>query len=91
MTKEIRKACETYDAYLEALGHVLYRDDDGDVDHWRMDWDYHNGPGCMNCDETWCQHCEDDVKPCPGREATDAADKAARYKQYLKLKEEFDV
>lgn len=46
-----------YDA-LEAAGHKLVRDEDGEVDVFQCDADYHNGPGCEKCHETWCQHCE---------------------------------
>lgn len=75
---------------LEAAGHVLIREYGGDIDFFVLDYDYHNGPGCVNCDQSWCQHCGEDIEPCIGRAATDAANKASRYQQYLKLKEEFE-
>jgi hypothetical protein len=46
-----------YDA-LEAVGHKLVRDKDGDIDFFQLDAGFHNGPGCEKCHETWCQHCE---------------------------------
>jgi hypothetical protein len=42
---------------LEDLGHVLKLEDDGRVDIFVCDCDYHNGPGCIKCDESWCHHC----------------------------------
>lgn len=54
-----------YQKKLEAAGHVLIRDEDGDVNIFVMDHGYHNGPGCELCGESWCHHCEDEVKPCP--------------------------
>ena len=80
----------TYEQQLEAAGHVLKRDEDGEVDNWVMDWDYHNGPGCVNCHDSWCHHCEDTIKPCIGKEAYEAQQKAKRFAQYMKLKEEFE-
>lgn len=80
----------TYYEELEAAGHILQRDDTGKIDNWVLDFDYHNGPGCINCEESWCSHCGDTIEPCIGKEAYEANAKAYRYKQYLKLKEEFD-
>jgi hypothetical protein len=81
----------SYSAQLEAAGHVLKRDpEDGRIDIWVLDADFHNGPGCINCDMSWCQHCRPSIKPCLGREATDAKYKSARYQQYLELKKEFE-
>lgn len=81
----------TYFEQLEAAGHVLKRDEDGEIDSWAMEWGYHNGPRCVNCNDSWCEHCQDNIKPCIGKEAYEAECKALRYQQYLKLKEEFDV
>lgn len=44
---------------LERAGHKLIRDEDGDIDIWRMDADVHNGPGCELCEMNWCHHCRD--------------------------------
>lgn len=43
---------------LEAAGHKLVRNEDGEVDVWRLDYYIHNGPGCEKCHVTWCEHCE---------------------------------
>lgn len=74
---------------LEAAGHVLKRETNGDIDVWVLESGYCNGPGCINCGTSWCHHCEDDIKLCIGKETTEANAKAYRYEQYLKLKEEF--
>ncbi len=80
-----------YQEQLEAAGHVLKRDEDGKIDNWVMEYDYHNGPGCVNCQDSWCEHCEDHIEPCIGKDAYDAQCREARHRQYLKLKEEFDA
>ena len=81
---------DKYSTRLEAAGHVLKLDEDGDVDHWCMDSGYHNGPGCANCNESWCEHCEDRIEPCIGKEAYLKWSEDNRRKQYEILKEEFD-
>ncbi|MBV6512551.1 MAG: hypothetical protein FMNOHCHN_02059 [Ignavibacteriaceae bacterium] len=43
---------------LEAAGHSLARDEDGEIDIWQHDFDVHNGPGCSKCGDTWCMHCK---------------------------------
>jgi hypothetical protein len=50
---------------LEAAGHKLKLDDDGTVDSFALDYEHHNGPMCVLCDEMWCEHCRDEIKPCP--------------------------
>ena len=75
---------------LEAAGHVLKRDEDGDIDCWVLDIDYHNGPGCVNCNDSWCEQCQDAIEPCIGKEAYEARAREYRYKRYLELKKEFD-
>lgn len=74
---------------LEAAGHVLRRAEHGEIDNWVMDVGYHNGPGCINCHESWCEHCEDTIEPCIGKEAYDELARQSRYQVYLQLKEEF--
>lgn len=56
----------TYEELLEQAGHNLIRHEDGTIDIFQMDAGYHNGPGCSICGESWCQHCRDEIKPCPG-------------------------
>jgi hypothetical protein len=75
---------------LEAAGHVLKRDQYGCIDLFVLDYEYHNGPGCINCHDSWCEHCEDEITPCIGKQAYEAKCREARFKQYLQLKEEFE-
>jgi len=55
-----------YREALEAAGHKLRHDEDGEVDIFVMDVGYCNGPGCELCGESWCHHCQDKIKPCTG-------------------------
>lgn len=80
----------TYEERLEAAGHVLKRDEDGRIDQWVLEYEYHNGPGCINCGDSWCHHCEDSFEPCIGKEAADDSARQYRYKRFLELKEEFE-
>lgn len=54
--------------YLEKCGHELKRDEYGEIDIFVLDMVYHNGPGCILCDDVWCYHCPvtiGNVKICP--------------------------
>ncbi len=79
-----------YYEHIEEMGHVLKRDEYGDIDCFVLDYEYHNGPGCVNCHDSWCEHCEDKVTECIGKEAYETQMKEYRFKQYQKLKEEFE-
>ena len=46
---------------LVPMGHEFYLDEWGDIDNSFMEFDYHNGPGCSLCDDSWCHHCEPEV------------------------------
>ena len=57
-------------AWVDAMignGHVPQMDEDGSLDIFVCDNDYHNGPGCAECSDNWCWHCDDPsvVGPCP--------------------------
>jgi hypothetical protein len=39
------------------MKHQWYRHEDGNVDTFRLDIDFHNGPQCMVCGEAFCHHC----------------------------------
>lgn len=86
------KGAETFEQAAERMGHVLRRDEDGDIDTFAYSIGYCNGPTCINCHDAWCHHCKgpEHIQPCIGKEATEAADKEARRQRYLTLKEEFD-
>lgn len=53
-----------YTAAIQAAGHLLKLDDDGNVDMFAMSYEYHNGPMCELCYESWCEHCQDPIEPC---------------------------
>lgn len=53
-----------YFEYLESKGHSLKREDDGTVDIWAFDEDYHNGIMCIKCYDSWCYHCRDSAIDC---------------------------
>lgn len=54
---------EFYQA-LEKAGHKLYRHKNGEVDNFRLDYGYHNGPECEKCQESWCKHCQRPITDC---------------------------
>ena len=42
-------------------------DEDGNINEFAMEFDYHNGPACKRCDYTFCIHCDPNgwnKKPC---------------------------
>lgn len=52
------------------LKHQWRLDSGGEVDIWRYEADYHNGPQCVICDDMVCIHCKPgwaDLDDCPGR------------------------
>lgn len=53
-----------YHILLENAGHRLIRDENGNINIFRKNVGHHNGPECELCHETWCHHCQPDVKPC---------------------------
>lgn len=40
--------------------HLWYRDENGEVDTWRLDVGFHNGPECRVCHRSICEHCHPD-------------------------------
>lgn len=70
-------------------GHVLRLDEDGRVDYFALEVDNHNGPMCLECQEFWCEHCDEQIKACPGsgpRLAREAEAKRTREKTRAALK-----
>jgi hypothetical protein len=50
-----------------ARGHQWRLDERGDVDDFGLDVDYHNGPVCVSCGYSFCQHCQEGPDDdCPG-------------------------
>lgn len=39
------------------MKHQWYLDKWGKPDQFRLDVDIHNGPQCMRCQRTFCEHC----------------------------------
>ena len=37
--------------------HLWCKDDDGSIDMFALDHEYHNGPMCQICREAFCEHC----------------------------------
>lgn len=46
--------------WLHTKTHLWYRDEDGEIDTWRFNVGFHNGPECQICHETLCIHCHPD-------------------------------
>lgn len=40
------------------MKHDWYLDEDRDIDIWRMDSGFHNGPQCRRCQKLFCHHCD---------------------------------
>jgi hypothetical protein len=46
--------------WIETRKHLWKKDDDGEIDKWAWDYEFHNGPSCEICHATPCEHCEPD-------------------------------
>lgn len=48
--------------------HDWERDSDGNIDEFAMAYEYHNGPMCKRCGDSFCIHCDphgyETRKPC---------------------------
>ena len=55
---------QQYIQAIQSAGHLLKRDDDGDIDMFAMSYEFHNGPVCELCHDCWCVHCRDAIYPC---------------------------
>lgn len=47
--------------------HDWKTDEDGNIDKWVMDYEFHNGPMCKQCGYSFCVHCNPNgwnEKPC---------------------------
>lgn len=40
-------------------GHDFYEDEYSrdQINTWRLEYGFHNGPECQKCHETFCKHC----------------------------------
>lgn len=43
--------------WIHSKKHLWYKDEGGNVDEWRVDVGFHNGPQCRVCGESFCMHC----------------------------------
>lgn len=37
--------------------YLWYKDENGDIDEWKLDYDFHNGPEGQICHEAFCEYC----------------------------------
>ena len=46
--------------------HKFIYDKDGKIDNFILDYEYHNGPKCIRCGESFCEHCNPEKyeEPC---------------------------
>lgn len=54
----------------EDAGHKLMLNEEGQVDFWIVDSNFHNGPGCELCGKSWCWHCPNQIAPCEENKLT---------------------
>ena len=41
----------------QSYNHLWAKDENGDIDMFAFEEDYHNGPRCTKCDDYFCAHC----------------------------------
>lgn len=58
------KRDEEFYQELRDAGHKLMLNEDGEVDFFAMSYEFHNGPMCELCHESWCEHRNNTVRPC---------------------------
>lgn len=39
------------------MKHDWILEPNGDIDVWRLEYEYCNGPECRRCGEAFCEHC----------------------------------
>lgn len=55
--QEPRQAKHIHEEYPE---HFWKRKEDGEIDEFAYEGDFHNGPVCVRCGDSFCKHCEPD-------------------------------
>lgn len=57
---------QKYAEAMIAAGHSPHLDEDGEIDMFYMSYDIHNGPQCILCHRSWCEHCTkpENIEPC---------------------------
>lgn len=53
-----QKAKQPIHVHEEFQEHDWYRNEDGEIDEFAFDADYHNGPMCKRCYYSFCVHCD---------------------------------
>lgn len=43
--------------WIYSRKHLWYKDKNGEIDMWRLDIGFHNGPECQVCHASFCEHC----------------------------------
>ncbi len=46
-----------YGRWIHTDSHLWYSTEDGEIDEWRWDVEFHNGPMCQICGYAPCIHC----------------------------------
>lgn len=62
--QEPKTPIHIHEEYLE---HDWETDEDGKIDEWAMEYEFHNGPMCKRCGYSFCIHCKPNgwnEKPC---------------------------
>ena len=49
-----------YGRWIFTKRHLWYEDENGNIDEWRVDNGFHNGPECQICHTAFCEHCTPD-------------------------------
>lgn len=67
--KVLREVCDVpaadvtpvvYGRWIFTKRHLWYKDENGNIDEWRVDNGFHNGPECQICHTAFCEHCTPD-------------------------------
>ena len=45
-------------------GHQWKTDEEGKIDFFVMEAEFHNGPMCVKCGFTFCEHCDQPITTC---------------------------
>ena len=53
--QEAKQPVHVHEEFKE---HDWYRDEDGNIDEFAMEYGYHNGPACKRCGYSFCEHCK---------------------------------
>lgn len=43
--------------WIYSRKHLWYKNKNGEIDMWRLDIGFHNGPECQVCHAAFCEHC----------------------------------